>query len=227
MRPSLVALALVSITSTAVADSGDTQVRAKSAPATYDIGFRLGGYGFKREGDSRAGEGWTECRMNGLGIFGSRVMRGPVYLESGLDLYTSGDDDAVATDAMDLPIDRMSGILSIAGGARTNVTSWLRAFVQVGTGVELTRVAVPYGDGKAMRDTQVLPMGFIGFGVELRYGRTAVGMNLRTMMMGNYNYKPTELDEQAWGVGTPNEAEVLDASLDFAAQGQFYLRRDL
>ena len=38
---------------------------------------------------------------------------------------------------------------------------------------------------------------------------------------------PKERDEQACGVGTPNEAEVLDASLDFAAQGQFYLRRDL
>jgi len=164
--------------------------------------------------------------MNGLGIFGSRVLRGPVFLETGVDLYTSADFPT-PPDSMVLPIDRMSGVLSIAAGARTSITSWLRANVQVGTGVELTRVAVPYGDDKAMRDTQVMPMGFIGFGGELRYGKTYVGMSLRTMLMGNFNYKPSELDEEAWGVGTPNEAEVLDASLDFAAQGQFYVRRDL
>jgi len=226
MRTPLIALALVSVVSTASADPTDTSVRSRSAPATYDIGFRIGGYGFKREGDSRPGEGWTECRMNGLGIFASRVLHGPVFLESGIDLYTSADFPT-PPDAMDLPIDRMSGLLSVAGGARTSVTSWLRAYVQLGVGVELTRVAVPYGADKVMRDTKVMPEGFIGVGSELRLGRTYFGMSLRTLLMGNFNYQPSELDEQAWGVGTPDEREVFDASVDFAAQGQFYVRRDL
>jgi len=147
-------------------------------------------------------------------------------LESGIDLYTSADFPT-PPDAMDLPIDRMSGLLSVAGGARTSVTSWLRAYVQLGVGVELTRVAVPYGADKVMRDTKVMPEGFIGVGSELRLGRTYFGMSLRTLLMGNFNYQPSELDEQAWGVGTPDEREVFDASVDFAAQGQFYVRRDL
>jgi len=229
MRPPLLAFALASLVSTASADPAgpaDTSVRSRSTPAMYDIGFRIGGYGFKREGDSRSGEGWTECRMNGVGIFASRVIRGPLFVESGLDLYTSADFPT-PPNAMDLPIDRMSGLLSVAGGARTNVTSFLRAYVQLGAGVELTRVAVPYGEDKVMRDTKVMPEGFIGVGSELRLGRTYFGMSLRTLLMGNFNYQPTELDEQAWGVGTPNEREVFDASLDFAAQGQFYVRRDL
>src|SRR5690606_18916462 len=132
---------LVSLTAlpVATADPDAGELRAGPAPATYDLGFRVGGYGFKREGDSRPGEGWTECRMNGVGVFASRTVRGPIFLEAGLDMYTSATFP-LPPDAMDLPIDRMSGLLSVAGGARTQVTSWLRGYVQLGVGVELTRV---------------------------------------------------------------------------------------
>jgi hypothetical protein len=195
--------------------------------ATYDLGVRVGGYGFKREGDDRAGTGWTECRMNGVGAFASRTLRGPLFIEAGLDMYTSADFPTPQP-AMDLPIDRMSGLLSVAGGARTQVTSWLRGYVQLGGGVELTRVAVPYGEDKVMRDTQVMPEGFVGAGVELKLGRgTYLGASFRTLVMGNFNYNPADLAEGDWGVGTPDERDVFDASLDFAAQGQFHLRRDL
>lgn len=209
------------------ADPGPTSLRAEGdQPATYDLGFRVGGYGFKREGDSRPGDGWTECRMNGIGVFGSRSLRGPLFIEAGLDMYTSADFPTPAS-MMDLPIDRMSGLLSVAGGARTELTSWFRAYAQVGAGVELTRVAVPYGEGKTMRDTKVMPEGFVGVGGELRVGRTYAGANFRTLMMGNFNYDPASLEEGEWGVGTPDSREVFDASIDFAAQVQFYLRRDL
>jgi len=123
----------------------------------------------------------------------------------------------------------MSGLATVAAGARTNFTSWLRGFVQLGGGVELTRVSVPYGEDETIRDTKVMPTGFIGFGVDIRLGkRTYFGMNIRTHMMGNFNYKREELEmEEAWGFTTPSEDQVFDASLDFAAQGQFFIRRDL
>jgi hypothetical protein len=201
---------------------------AASTQATYDMGFRVGGYGFKREGDSRPGAGWTECRMNGVGVFASRALRGPLFVEAGLDLYTSADFPLPA-DSMDLPIDRMSGLVGVSGGARTSFTSRLRGFVQLGGGLELTRVAVPYGEDETIRDTKTMPAGFLGVGMDIRIGsKTHVGATFRTLMMGNFNYKRSELEQRDdWGFIAPDKDVVFDASLDFAAQGQFYLRRDL
>jgi hypothetical protein len=221
MRSLLVALLLVP--QLASADT-DKVVAKSSSEAMYDVGMRIGGYGFRREGDN-SDEGWTECQMGGIGVFASRKVTGPIFIEAGIDAYTSRGDGLPE----DLPIDRMSGIATIAGGARTNFTSWLRGFVQLGGGLELTRVSVPYGEEETIRDTKVMPTGFIGFGVDVRLGKkTYFGMNLRTHAMGNFNYKREELEmKEGWGFTTPSEDTVFDASLDFAAQGQFYVRRDL
>jgi len=200
---------------------------AAARPATYDLGIRIGGYGFKRESGDPAGDGWTECRMNGFGVFASRAVGGPLFVEAGLDMYASIDPPAEAAD-MDLPINRMSGLVSVAGGVRTRFASWLRGYAQLGAGVELTRVSVPYGD-ETIRDTKAMPEGFFGIGVDLRVARrTYLGAAFRTLMMGNFDYSRAELEQkEEWGFSTPDAAVVFDASLDFAAQGQFYLRHDL
>ena len=210
----------------AAPDAAPSVSAAARAPA-YDLGIRIGGYGFRREGDARSGEGWTECRMNGFGVFASRAVRGPVFVEAGLDMYSSIEPTAEAA-AMDLPIDRTSGLVSVAAGVRTHVAPWLRGYLQLGAGVELTRVSVPYGDD-TVRDTKVLPEGFFGAGFDLRVARrTYLGASLRTLLMGNFDYTRAELDQkQGWGFSTPDAAVVFDASLGFAAQGQFYLRREL
>src|SRR5512143_2663995 len=107
-----------------------------AAADPLSVGFRVGGYGFHRENDSN----WNECRMNGAGVFAQRAVRGPLYVEAGLDAYsTIGGGPST-----DLPIDRQSALVSIAGGARAEVTSWLSGYVQLGAGVELARLAVPY-----------------------------------------------------------------------------------
>lgn len=226
MRPAAilvaVALAVPAIAAVAAADG------PAPAPApTYDIGVRVGGYGFKREGDDRPGEGWTECRMNGLGLFASRALRGPLFLEAGLDMYTSADFP-LEPSPMDLPIDRMSGLASAAIGARTFLAPWLRAYVQLGVGVEVTRVAVPY-EGGAVRDTKVMPEGLFGFGADLRLARrTYLGASFRVLAMGNFDYSRALLEQrEEWGFTPPDPEVVFDASLDFATQGQFYIRRDL
>jgi hypothetical protein len=224
MRSTVITLSLLAA-STAAAEPQAVETRAQ---ATYDMGFRVGGYGFKREGDSRPGAGWTECRMNGVGVFASRVLSGPLFVEAGLDLYTSADFPLPA-DSMDLPIDRMSGLVGVSGGARTQLTSRLRGFVQLGGGLELTRVAVPYGEDETIRDTKTMPAGFLGVGMDIRVGqKTHLGATFRTLMMGNFNYKRSELEQRDdWGFIAPDKSVVFDASLDFAAQGQFYLRRDI
>jgi hypothetical protein len=226
MHARTLSLTLLSLATahTVAAEPTAAEVRATSSSPTYDVGFRVGGYGFRREGDGRAGAGWTECRMNGLGVFGSRALTGPLFVEAGLDAYSSAGD----TPDGDLPIDRMSGLLSAAIGVRTNPTSWFRGYLQLGAGAELTRVAVHYGDDRTLRDQKVMPEGFFGVGGDLRIMRgTYVGASLRLHVMGNFDYDPAKLDMASQWVAPPESETMFDASPDFATQGQFYVRRDL
>jgi hypothetical protein len=186
---------------------------------TYEMGVRVGGYGFRREGEQI----WDECRMNGFGIFGGRGLTGPLFVEAGLDLYGSVGEPQMG----DLPIDRASGLLSTAIGARTQVASWLRGYVQLGGGVELTRVSVPYGDQR-ITDHKAMPEGFFGAGLDIRFGkRTYGGASFRTHLMGNFDYDPQRLDMSQGWIAAPSSSDVFDASPDVAAQVQFYLRREL
>jgi len=201
---------LIAVTSTAAADP-------------MSIGFRVGGYGFRREGASSETQSWDQCRMNGLGLFGNRSVRGPLFVEAGLDTYFSTNQ----TQPTDLPIDRQSALVSVAGGVRTQVTSWLRGYAQLGVGMELTRVAVPYGDS-TIRDSKALPDGFLGIGGDIRIADgTYLGASMRTLVMGNFDYDPARLQMTNQWVAPPKASDVFAASPGFAAQGQFYVRRDL
>lgn len=220
------ALALIVLAPAVAAAEPAASVTTTTPRVTYDLGVRVGGYGFKREGDNRPGEGWSECRMNGLGVFGSRSLRGPLFLEAGLDFYSSADGP-IAPEPTDLPIDRMSGLFSTALGARMSFTSWLRGYIQIGAGIELTRVSVPYGEER-IRDTKLMPEGFFGAGAELKLWKgTYGGAQLRTLVMGNFNYDPKNLDMSNGWVSPPPASEVFDATPDVAAQGQFYIRHEL
>jgi hypothetical protein len=201
--------ALVSTASSAYADSHP-----------FEMGLRVGGYGFRREG---ANQKWDVCRMNGFGIFGGRKLPGPLFLEAGLDMYSSQGP----TDTMDLPLDRTSGLVSTAIGARTDITSWLRGYVQLGGGVELTSVSVPYGDQR-ISDHKAMPEGFFGLGFDLRIMKnTYAGASFRTLLMGNFDYDPQRLDPNNGWVAAPSSSDVFDASPDVANQAQFYIRRDI
>jgi len=161
--------------------------------------------------------------MGGFGVFGTRALRGPLVAEAGIDLYSSGE----RTHPEDLPIDRTSGLFSGAIGARTNLTSWLRGYVQLGGGLEVARVSVPYGD-KRIRDTLVMPEGFVGFGLDLKIWRqTYFGTSFRALVMGNFDYDPARLDPNNMWVAQPTADNVFAASPDVATQVQFSLRREL
>lgn len=114
---------------------------------------------------------------------------------------------------MDLPIDRMSGLFSVAGGTRPQVTAWLRG----------------YGDRDTLRDTQVLPQGFFGIGLEPRLARrTYAGATLRALALGNFTCQRAELEQRdTWGFIAPPADEVFAPSLDFATQAQFSPPGDL
>ena len=216
-------LATVSAAGVAAAEPTSSLAATSDAPATYTVGVRIGGYGFRRETDA-ATTAWDECRMNGVGVFGQRTLRGPLFVEAGLDTYFSIGQGQPT----DLPIDRQSALITAAAGARTNVTSWLNAYVQIGGGVELTRLAVPYGDGSTIRADKAMPTGFIGFGGELKLAHgTYGGAMLRTLVMGNFDYDPQRLQMANQWVAPPSSSDVFKASPAFATQGQFYVRKDL
>ncbi|HVK75182.1 MAG TPA: hypothetical protein VM734_17755 [Kofleriaceae bacterium] len=231
-RSNVVAAGIALVT---VATVGAAPARADGAPEgtaaaaidarTYGFGARVGGYGFRRDaGDARSN--WDECRMNGLGVFGERRFGDHLFVEAGLDLYFS-ESFPMRPSEDDLPIDRLSGLITTAVGLRAQGPWRTSGYAQLGAGLELTRVTVPY-DGGSISDQLALPAGFVGIGGDLRIGdRTYLGANLRAYVMGNFEYDPARLAMQPGWTTPPAAAEVFDPSPDAAAQGQFYVRRDL
>ena len=222
----VVPLLLVAATPPEVlADEGMPAGPSAIAEPMYSVGARIGGYGFRRdEGDQRSA--WDECRMNGAGVFVQIALRGPLFLEVGLDGYFS-EYWPLPNSEEDLPIDRQSALASSAIGLRIQPHPRLTAYAQLGAGVELTQVSVPYGEGR-LRDDKILPDGYFGVGGDVRvFGKVHAGANFRVHAMGNFDYDPGKLEMESGWVVPPTAGEVFAASPDVAAQGQFYLRYDL
>ncbi|MFI5293358.1 MAG: hypothetical protein ACHQ02_10875, partial [Candidatus Limnocylindrales bacterium] len=148
------------------------------------------------------------------------------FVETGLDFYFSESFPMQGYEG-DLPIDRMSGLATAAIGMRAEGPWRTSGYAQLGAGLELTRVSVPYGETR-ITDQMALPAGYIGFGGDIRVGEhTYLGASLRAHLMGNFDYDPTKLEMQPGWTEPPGADEVFNPSPDAAAQGQFYIRRDL
>jgi hypothetical protein len=86
---------------------------------------------------------------------------------------------------------------------------------------------VPY-DGQTLRSDKVMPEGFFGVGLDVRLTHGFyLGATFRMLVMGNFDYDPAKLQMPNGWVSSPTANTVFAASPDFAAQGQFYVRRDL
>ncbi len=223
---SLVIVAALAGPAAAEPDQPTAPTAPTASVARFDVGARVGGWGYRREGDPTPVDGWRAGRMNGVGVFGSRALNRRAFLEFGLDLYAS-DNTLLGSPTTDVPADRISGMTSAALGARLPITPWLRGFVQVGAGVELTRVSVAYGSQR-IRDRRVFPDGFLGAGLDLEVADGIyLGASFRMLVMGTFNYDRQRLDMSAGWVTTPTADEVFDATAGLAAQGQFFLRHEL
>jgi hypothetical protein len=178
-----------------------------ASPASADeplwgFGARVGGYGF-REAAEDGGTSWEDCRMGGMGVFAQRALTRHVFLEGGLDQYFAEEPEEM---------DRVSTIGTVAGGLRMFPGRWISLHVQLGGGVEVTRVGV-----HDHRQADVLPMAFLGLGGDLRIVRQLrVGLNVRLNGMGHYDH----LDHQ-------DATSDMDVSPELTSQGQIYLRYDL
>jgi hypothetical protein len=202
-----------------VAAADETQVTAAAPAPEYAIGVRVGGYGFRQAPTAQSDHtGWTGCRMNGIGLFGERTLGARFFVEGGLDAYFT-DDTGTGFHDHDGPdmkppwIDRVSGLASVAGGVRLWPGARVSPYLQLGVGLEATRIKVKAEDGSLIEDGLVLPFGFIGLGGDLRLGRVRLGMSLRIHAMGTIDQR----DPLAPG-------QALEPEPELAAQGQFYAK---
>lgn len=227
-RTVLPALALLLLAPSLAAAEPDAPAGPGATPAAapaarqLTVGARVGGYGFRNPGsvDDHGHVAWDDCRMNGVGVFARRPV-GRFFAEAGADLYFSESFPMTQTEGAWVE-DRISGILTAAVGADIVRTRRVVVNAQAGAGLELTKVAMPGPDG-THRDSRALPLGFVGFGGELRLGaRTGLGMNLRTMVMGHFEHVDGwSHDHAAHTAGT--DSGDMPVSPEIAAQGQFYI----
>src|SRR5262245_42518876 len=151
--------------------------RASADESPWGFGARVGGYGF-REAAPEGGITWDDCRMNGEGIFAEHRVTPHLFLEGGLDQYFADDPRSM---------DRISTIATVAGGLRMFPGSWVSLHVQVGAGVELTRIRMD-----DHRRSDALPVGFLGLGADARLlSHLRLGLNVRLYGMGHYDHDET------------------------------------
>lgn len=138
------------------------------APA---IGVRVGGYGF-RHLNSNANLAWDNCRMNGVGVYGTLDFSRHFFAELSADMYHATGD------TLKSGIDRISlhtfGVL----GARLAPDFLISPYIHLGGGAEYTWVEV-YGH----KDQGFMPVGFVGLGGELNLDPFKLGMAIRSHAM--------------------------------------------
>jgi hypothetical protein len=185
---SLITAALLSTAATARADQPAGEVKADHDRMGLTMGFRVGGYGFREAAENEGGrDQWSACRMNGMGLFGHKQIRGPFFVEGGLDAYFSEEFPIGGQEQgqYETPIDRLSSIISVAAGVRWFDKARVSPYVLAGGGIELTRVRAPE---LGLKDSAALPMGFFGFGADIKIGsRVRLGAAFRVNAMGYYD----------------------------------------
>jgi len=197
--------------------AADPMVEQRARPdSVYAFGMRVGGYGF-RAPEADAAHRWSDCRMNGVGLFAERRLSHHAFVEAGTDVYFA-DTTLLADPEQADGMDRLSGLLTMAAGLRMAPGAWLSGYAQIGAGVELTRVSMGGHShdetmaGVTMEDSRVFPLGFVGFGADVRLtSRLRGGASLRTYLMAHFDHG----------------GDSLDAEPEAANQGQFYLRYSL
>jgi hypothetical protein len=139
------------------------------------FGVRVGGYGFRKP--SAEETDWTDCRMDGLGLFAGTTFGDHLFAEVGLDFYQA-NDDVTAQGGMD----RMSSHVTGAMGLRMFPKALISPYAQVGVGAEITQVET----SDRPQRTHLFPSGFLGVGSELLLGEhLRLGANVRMHMMAH------------------------------------------
>ncbi len=216
------ALALFLPPLTASAENTAEHVSAQTTAENLHFGFgaRVGGYGFREVADGATN--WTDCRMDGMGVFSTLGLGDHFFSEVSLDYYQAHSS------AVDHGMDRESGHLLAAIGARMFPNFLLSPYVQLGGGAEYTRIKL-MATG-AERD-DLLPTGFLGVGGEVNLTEhLKVGATVRMFLMAH----PLHEDATSNSAGATGHAqshhaltsddEAVPLEYGAAGQAQFFLR---
>ncbi len=198
----------------ATADDATAAAHAETAGHGFGFGARIGGYGFR---EPKPGEiDWTDCRMDGLGVFATMETDDHFFGEAELDYYQA-HGSAVAEG-----MDRESAHLLVSVGARMFPHHFLTPYVQVGGGAEWTQLTITATGGER---EELLPAGFIGFGAEVNVtDHLKVGSNLRMFVMAHPAHETSTASP-----GTSHHAltaadEAVPLDYGAAGQLQFFVR---
>lgn len=201
--------ACVAIVAPASAEELVAEVADETA-LTLGIGARVGGYGFRDAGG--AAVNWSNCRMNGVGLFGTFDLGEVFFGELSADFYHSIKND--------WQMDRVSFFPTAAIGARAFSGALVSPYFQAGGGPEFTRVEL---GGK--RSNHVLPAVFLGFGGELNLNRFHLGTNLKVFSMGLPEYElPAQSYSDNYVIPDLSPARETSMRQEVAAQMQFTAR---
>lgn len=171
------------------------------------FGARVGGYGFW----SPTKTIWDDCPMAGVGLFGTLDVTKHLYVEGAFDQYDStpilGDDDGTS-------MSRISVLTSGAIGLRMFPEFFIVPHIQVGAGMEWTRV-----EELSQRVEGIYPLAFLGMGAELNvFKHIKAGADLRFLGMAKPYVDNTQQVAPGIAEGTV-KMEMMPA-----AQGLFYAR---
>ncbi|MCA9641806.1 MAG: outer membrane beta-barrel protein [Polyangiaceae bacterium] len=181
------------------------------------FGARVGGYGF-RHAD---GEGvWDNCRMNGVGVFGTLDLNRHVFGEVGLDFYSA------APETNEQGLDRVSTHGTLGVGFRMLPDFIVSPYAELGGGVELTRIEALQDGEAVMSHSAVYPVGYIGFGLEINAtDNLKLGGAFRMLATTLPVYGESQGDGSwKWNDTTVSGGGRIETQSDFAAQAQLFVR---
>ena len=171
------------------------------------VGGRVGGYGFRHaEGDKLS---WTDCRMNGIGAFGTWDFSDHFFAELGFDHYFATGP------TIDSGMDRKSGFVTAALGLRMLPDTFISPYMQIGGGPEWTHI-----EALGHSTNVVAPSGFVGLGGEINVGNFHFGSHVRgyTMTHPLHEHSPTQAHQEIHG------NDEIETEQEVAGQMQFFVR---
>jgi len=193
-------------------DSESTEKNSPSTPPPHEsfidahhpgFGARIGGYSF-RSPDRRT---WDDCPMGGAGLFATLDLSRHFYVEAAADSYQ-------IQPGKEPGMDRVSFLATTAAGVRLFPDFYVVPHLEIGGGVEWTRV-----EEIGQRIDGAFGVAFIGVGAEINVLRHIKGgADFRFLGMS----RPYEDTMTQAPNGAPNG--TLRMELAPASQGLFYLR---
>ena len=176
------------------------------------FGARVGGYGFRHADGSS--DKWDDCRMNGVGVFGTLAPNRWFFGSLGLDFYNADPS------AIDEGMDRDPTHVTAGVGARMFPSFVLTPYVELGGGMEWTRI-----DLAGRRTEGIFPVGYLGLGAELNVTRELkLGAALRVLATAQPDAEATTRQALTSGTAAADGTGAVATRASTAMQAQFFAR---